>query len=53
MTNDKFQNDCNKSSKWLLIKKARQKMCRSKGTKNLITVLQCRILKARNSNVNG
>ena len=34
----KFQNDWNKNSKWLLTKKARQKMCTWKGTKNLITV---------------
>ena len=29
----KFQNDWNKNSKWLLTKKARQKMCTWKGTK--------------------
>ena len=34
----KFQNDWNKNSKWLLTKKARQKMCTWKGTKNLVTV---------------
>ena len=38
MKNDKFQNDWNKNSKWLLTKKARQKMCIRTGTKNLITV---------------
>ena len=49
MTEIKIQNGC-----WQ--NKARQKMCSWKGTKNLITVpklLQCRILKARKSDVNG
>ena len=54
----KCQNSWNKNSKWLLKKKAKQKMCTWKGTKNLITktaktVLQCRILKARKFDVNG
>ena len=49
MTEIKIQNGC-----WQ--NKARQKMCTWKGTKNLITVsklLQCRILKAGKSDVNG
>ena len=34
----KFQNDWNKNSKWLQTKKARQKICTWKGTRNLIIV---------------
>ena len=52
----KFQNDWNENSKWLLIKKARQKICTWKGTKNLINtpkLLQCRILKASKIDANG
>ena len=33
-----IQNDWNKNSKWLETKKTRQKICRWKGTKNLIIV---------------
>ena len=50
----KFQTAWNKNSKWLLTK-VRYKMCKWKGTKNLITaksVLQCRTLKARKAIVN-
>ena len=34
----KFQNDWNKNSKWLQTKKARQKICTWKRTRNLIIV---------------
>ena len=50
-----IQNYWNKNSKWLLTK-ARYKMYKWNGTKNLITaktVLQCRIEKTRKGNVNG
>ena len=45
----KFQNDWNKNSKWLLTKKARQKICTKESAK---TVLQCRILKASKTDGN-
>ena len=51
----KFQSVWNKNSKWLLTR-ARYKMCKWKGTKNLITVktvLKCRTLKGRKGIVNG
>ena len=52
----KFQKDWNEKSKWLPTKKARQKICTWKGSKNLIILpklLQCRILKASKTDVNG
>ena len=52
----KFQKDQNEKSKWLPTKKARQKICTWKGSKNIINLpklLQCRILKASNTDVNG
>ena len=46
----KFQNDWNKNSKWLLTKKARQKIWKKNCVK---TVLHCRILKACKTDMNG
>ena len=51
----KFQNDWNKNSKWMLTE-VRYKMCKWKGTKNLITarnVLQCRTLNTRKGIINA
>ena len=52
----KFQNDWKEDSKWLLKKKAGQKICTWKGTKNLIVMpklLQCKILKVSKTDANG